>query len=114
MRLIAPCLAIVAIFALSAAKEPAKTPGVPIDGKLQFETKCAMCHGTRGMGTVLLSRRLPSKLAPLEARADLAADMVEIAVRQGIGNMPPLSRAEVSDAELAAIARYLATPGSKR
>ena len=78
----------------------------PHDGKALYEHRCSVCHGTRGMGTLLLSRRRP--VALLEARDDLAAPYVVLAARQGIGNMPALPRGELSDAQLEAIAEYLA------
>jgi mono/diheme cytochrome c family protein len=66
-----------------------------------------MCHRANGMGTGLLSRRLPPEQAQLEARDNLTADYVNAVVRRGLVNMPPLSRAEVSDEALDAIAAYL-------
>jgi cytochrome c553 len=77
------------------------------DEQLYVE-KCAMCHRQMGMGTVILARRMDPKVARLEARTDLTTDYITIAARQGIGNMPRISRAEVSDAQLARIAAYLA------
>jgi mono/diheme cytochrome c family protein len=83
-----------------------------LDGKALFQEKCAMCHGQVGMGTGLLGRRIqPAELA---ARRDLNAMFVETAARIGIGNMPAIPRGEVSDAELKAIAQYLATPPEQR
>ncbi|MEY4502177.1 MAG: hypothetical protein RIS52_2067 [Pseudomonadota bacterium] len=76
------------------------------DERLYVE-KCSMCHRQMGMGTVILARRMDPKLARLEARTDLTADYITAAVRQGIGNMPRISRGEVSDAQLARIAAYL-------
>jgi len=73
-----------------------------------FVEKCGMCHRQMGMGTVLLARRMPPALARLEAREDLTVDYVTAAARQGLGNMPRIRRGEVSDAQLARIARYLA------
>lgn len=73
-----------------------------------FVEKCAMCHRQMGMGTVLLARRMNPAVAMLEARKDLTADFVIQAARAGIGNMPRIQRGEVSDAQLAIIARYLA------
>lgn len=73
-----------------------------------FVEKCAMCHRQMGMGTVILARRLPPEQAMLEARQDLTADLVKLAVRQGIGNMPRIGRGEVSDPQLARIAAWLA------
>ena len=80
----------------------------PTDGHALFGEKCAMCHGPGGMGTGLLARRIDPKIAELEKRSDLSPDYIRAAVRTGIGNMPWLSRGEVSDAQLAAIASYLA------
>jgi Cytochrome C oxidase, cbb3-type, subunit III len=64
------------------------------------------------MGTVILARRMDPKLAMLETRSDLTAAMITSVARQGIGNMPRISRAEVSDAQLSRIAAYL-TKGAK-
>jgi mono/diheme cytochrome c family protein len=80
----------------------ARTP----DERLYVE-KCSMCHRQMGMGTVILARRMDSKVARLEVRTDLTAEYITLTVRQGIGNMPRISRAEVSDAQLARIAGYL-------
>lgn len=82
------------------------------DERLYVE-KCSMCHRQMGMGTVILARRIDPKIARLEARDDLTADYVIAAARQGIGNMPRISRGEVSDAQLAQIARYLARNNSE-
>jgi len=72
-----------------------------------FVEKCAMCHRHHGMGTGLLARRMPDDQAPLEKRTDLNALLIQSAVRQGIGTMPAISRAEVSDAQLHAIVNHL-------
>jgi cytochrome c553 len=77
-----------------------------------FVEKCSMCHRQMGMGTVILARRMDPKLAMLETRSDLTAAMITSVARQGIGNMPRISRAEVSDAQLSRIAAYL-TKGAK-
>jgi cytochrome c553 len=77
-----------------------------------FVEKCGMCHRQMGMGTVILARRMDPKLAMLETRNDLTAAMITSVARQGIGNMPRISRAEVSDAQLSRIAAYL-TKGAK-
>ncbi len=79
-----------------------------LDGKQLFHQKCAMCHGAVGMGTGLLARRMKPEVAPLEMRADLSAAYVERAARIGILNMPPITRGDASDAQLASIAQYLA------
>jgi cytochrome c553 len=73
-----------------------------------FVEKCAMCHRRMGMGTVLLARRVNPALAQLEARPDLTVDYIKAVARQGMGNMPPVRRGELSDAQLDLIAAYLA------
>ncbi len=78
-----------------------------LTGKQLFAQKCAMCHGAVGMGTGLLARRMKPEVAPLEKREDLSAAYVERAARVGILNMPPITRGDVSDAQLASIAQYL-------
>jgi mono/diheme cytochrome c family protein len=78
-----------------------------LSGKQLFEQKCAMCHGAVGMGTGLLARRMKPDVAPLDKREDLSGAYVERAARVGILNMPPITRGDVSDAQLASIAQYL-------
>jgi cytochrome c5 len=73
-----------------------------------FVEKCSMCHRQMGMGTIILARRMDPAVAMLEARRDLPPEFVIQAARAGIGNMPRMSRGEVSDAQLQVIARYLA------
>jgi len=75
-------------------------------GEALYVEHCAMCHGPNGMGTGLLGRRIQPAL--LEARDNLPAQYVIVAARNGIGNMPAIPRGEVSDADLQAIADYLA------
>jgi mono/diheme cytochrome c family protein len=77
-----------------------------LNGKALFHEKCAMCHGAVGMGTGLLARRIQPP--ELTARTDLSVPFVVTFARLGIGNMPAITRGEVSDAELQAIAQYLA------
>jgi mono/diheme cytochrome c family protein len=78
-----------------------------LDGKTLFHQKCEMCHGAAGMGTGLLARRMKPEVAVLEKRDDLSAAYVERAARIGILNMPPITRGDASDAQLASIAQYL-------
>ncbi len=89
-----------------AAAQPA--PLASGEGKQLFDHKCGMCHNAVGMGTGLLARRLPPGQAELEKRQNLPAAFVITIARRGVGNMPPISRGDVSDAELAKIAAYLA------
>ena len=77
----------------------------PPDGKALFTEKCLMCHGKGGMGTGLLSRRVqPPELL---LRDNLVAGFVTQAARIGLGNMPAMTRGEVSDVQLDAIAKFL-------
>ena len=73
-----------------------------------FVEKCGMCHRQMGMGTIILARRMDPAVSMLEARRDMPSEFVIQAARAGIGNMPRISRGEVSDAQLQTIARYLA------
>lgn len=78
-----------------------------------YVEKCSMCHRRMGMGTVILARRLNPEQAELEKNPRLNEAYIRLAARQGIGNMPRISRAEVSDDQLARIARYIARTGDK-
>ena len=87
-------------------------------GKALFDAHCQTCHAavsspaSRGFypGTYALQMRYQGKLpAALEQRTDLTAARVAAVVRQGGGGfMPPLRPTELSDAELTAVAAYLA------
>ncbi|MES2624487.1 MAG: cytochrome c [Pseudomonadota bacterium] len=72
-----------------------------------YAEKCGMCHRAGGMGTGILGRRLSAEQAKLENRTDLQAAYIETAVRAGVGVMFPISRAEVSDAQLQVLTGYL-------
>ena len=93
----------------AAPAATAASPAVQLDGKSLYHERCGMCHQTIGMGVALLSRR-PGDTSKglLEERKDLSAAFVSTVVRTGVINMPRIARGEVSDAELAAIAGYLA------
>lgn len=99
--------ALLMLAAMSGAAHAADAPPAP--GAAEFAELCGMCHQAGGMGTGILSRR-PGDASKglLEARNDLSAAVVKVVVRHGIGNMPRISRGEVSDAQLESIARYLA------
>jgi cytochrome c5 len=72
-----------------------------------YVEKCSMCHREMGMGTVILVRRQPPERAILENREDLTPELIRVAVRSGIGNMPRISRGEVADEQLENIIRHL-------
>ena len=96
--------------ALATDSAPDNAPAAG-PGRDLFAEKCGMCHRSTGMGTGLLSRRYPKGQEQLEVRTNLSAAFVTTVVRHGLNNMPALSRAEVSDPQLATIAGYLA-PGT--
>ena len=77
------------------------------EGEQLFIEKCGMCHRDLGMGTLLLMNRIPREQAKLEDRIELPAELVIAVVRNGLGNMFSISRAEVSDEQLEKIASYL-------
>ncbi|MCB2065178.1 MAG: cytochrome c [Erythrobacter sp.] len=79
-------------------------PGARLYGR-----ECAYCHVGRNTGTIMLQHRLPEGTpAQLHERSNLPAAYVKIVVRNGMVNMPPLSRAELSDEDLDLIADWLA------
>jgi mono/diheme cytochrome c family protein len=86
------------------------------NGEALFSNRCGACHLAGGMGTNLLTKQRmmagePPESAMLANRKDLTIAYVKTVVRQGKMAMPRLSRAEVTDAELDAIARYLGKAG---
>jgi mono/diheme cytochrome c family protein len=87
----------------------ASTAAHAADGKSLFEHHCGKCHDPGGTGTQMLTKRLGKEQALLENRKGLTIELVRNAVRYGILSMPRITRVEVPDAELEAIARYLTT-----
>lgn len=83
------------------------------EGERLFGQECAFCHVGSATGTMMLGRRLGKEQAELVQRADLEPDFIKAAVRNGLMNMPPFSRVELTDAELDRIATYLSRKGRK-
>jgi len=80
-------------------------------GRQVFATWCAACHaaGPRHPGTQALEALYKgAKPAPLEQRTDLVPTVTSTFVRTGVSVMPPFRKTEISDADLAALAAYLA------
>lgn len=94
--------------ALAAAATAETQAGA--DGRELYLARCGGCHLEGGFGTRVLERRVVEGQAMLERRETLPAVMVVSAVRLGIGSMPQMRPAEISDADLAAIAQYLENP----
>jgi mono/diheme cytochrome c family protein len=80
-------------------------------GNEVFQYWCAACHapGPRHPGTQALeSLYKGAKPAALEQRTDLVPELTRSFVRTGVSVMPPFRKTEISDADLAALAAYLA------
>ena len=81
------------------------------DGKAVFTKWCAPCHGDGPgkPGTAALQALYKgAKPAMLEQRTDLVPEITKTFVRNGVSVMPFFRKTEISDAELDALARYLA------
>ena len=76
-------------------------------GEQLFIDRCGGCHLEGGFGTRVLQRRVPKGQAELEKRDVLPAAFTKAVVRRGIGSMPQIRAAELSDGDLQAIAGYL-------
>jgi mono/diheme cytochrome c family protein len=102
-------LGLVASMALGAAAVAQDAPAAQPAGEALFVQKCGLCHLEGGFGTRVLSRRVPQGHALLQDRENLPAVFTSLVVRRGLGSMPQIRPAELSDAQLAVIARYLET-----
>jgi (+)-pinoresinol hydroxylase len=111
------CAAVVGALALGAVSFAAAQTSAIERGKAAFDHTCAPCHGTgrgnegRAMlpGTDALRIKYGGKIpALLEQRTDLTADTIRAFVRTGTFSMPPFRQTELTDAEIADIAVYLA------
>jgi mono/diheme cytochrome c family protein len=81
-------------------------------GAAVFNNWCTACHGknpANAPGTRSLQFKYQGKVpAALEERSDLTADSVKFYVRQGVAMMPFYRKTEIGDADLDALAAYLA------
>jgi len=101
--------AMLAALVVAAQAAPAAQPA--ISGKAVFEKWCAPCHapGPGHPGTIALAALYKgAKPAALAERTDLTPEIVKHYVRTGVSVMPFFRKTEVSDAELASLADYLA------
>ncbi len=85
-------------------------------GESLFSNRCGSCHLAGGMGTNLLTKQRiaagqPPETALLANRTDLTRSYVKSVVRGGKMAMPRLTRVDVTDSELDAIAGYLGKAG---
>jgi mono/diheme cytochrome c family protein len=80
-------------------------------GNEVFQYWCAPCHapGARHPGTQALDALYKgAKPGALEQRTDLLPELTRAFVRTGVSVMPPFRKTEISDADLEALAAYLA------
>lgn len=100
--------------AAAQTKGPAAGDRAQLDrGKAVYDQWCGACHdpGPRHPGTQALDALYKGKKpGALEARTDLIPKLTETFVRKGVSVMPPFRKTEISDADLAALAAYLARP----
>lgn len=118
----APQLTIFLLAAACATAAVAQTDTIE-RGKQVFAHWCAPCHGAgRGddgapmlPGTHALTLKYRGqKPGLLEERTDLPPELLKAFVRTGVASMPPFRKTEVSDADLEAIAAYLAAKAAQR
>jgi mono/diheme cytochrome c family protein len=110
--------AAIAFAGLMAASDAAAQAADQVQlGRAKFEYACAPCHAAgpgddgRAMlpGTQSLQLKYKGeKPALLEQRTDLPPEILKTFVRRGSWSMPAFRKTEVSDAEIVAIAAYLA------
>ncbi len=112
-------LAVGALVSLSAIAQDARVEPVRADlpGRVIFERQCAPCHGTgpgddgapMRPGTAALTVKYNGDLpGALELRSDLSLPVLRMFVRRGSGAMPMFRPSELTDADIAAVADYLA------
>ena len=105
---------LLAIAAALAATPAFAQPEPAPDGKALYAEHCALCHNQRGHASNLMGKRLGPERSIIETRAANNAQFIAFVVRHGLGSMPPLRRAELSDAELKAMTDYLTQPQTAR
>jgi mono/diheme cytochrome c family protein len=90
-----PCGAIVALVLCAAASTVSR--GQEDAGKAAYNRTCQVCHAAEGRGDAGPS------LVPLEKEYDEVLGIV----REGAGQMPPISAERVSDEDVKHIVEYL-------
>jgi (+)-pinoresinol hydroxylase len=96
--------------AVQAADSPARAAPAA-NGQAVYEHWCAPCHapGPGHPGTQSLQVKYAGKTsAVLLERTDLSPQAVAVFVRQGVLMMAPFRKTEISDADLTALAAYVA------
>ena len=104
-------LAAAVVLAMVAGPVAAQEPVSVERGKQVFDHWCAPCHGAGPgkPGTAALNALYKGqKPALLEERTDLVPELTKQFVRNGVSVMPFFRKTEISDADLEALAAYLA------
>lgn len=98
--------------ATARAADPSAAPAaaMPTPGAGIYDKWCSDCHRhPAGPGTRALERRYRGTVPSiLEQRDNVNAELVKLVVRRGMSFMPSFRKTEISDAELAQVASYLA------
>ena len=105
--LLAGAISLALVSALASSQQSTETER----GEVVFDQWCAPCHapGPGHPGTQALDALYQgSKPGALEARTDLIPALTRTFVRNGAAVMAPFRKTEISDAELEALAAYLA------
>lgn len=96
----------------SIAQQPQRASGENAAAETYF-AECGYCHLAGGTGTLMVGRRRGEENALLADRNDLESEYVRFVVRNGLVNMPPLTRVEVTEAELDLIVEFLTRKGQQ-
>ncbi len=86
-------------------------------GKQVYQRWCVHCHapGRGNPGTQSLQVKYQGKVpAVLLERTDITPEFITFTVRHGAMSMPPFRKTEITDKELAALSRWMASGGGKR
>jgi mono/diheme cytochrome c family protein len=108
MKRVITALLLAAGFSLTAN---AAEPAAQVSGEAVYKRWCTHCHsaGRGNPGTESLQVKYGGKVpAVLLDRTDLSPQVVATFVRTGVLSMPPFRKTEVTDAELTAVAAYVA------
>ncbi|HSC16090.1 MAG TPA: cytochrome c [Gammaproteobacteria bacterium] len=109
--MIAPSMWLTGLVTALACAQAQAQESTASRGNQVFQYWCAPCHapGARHPGTQALEALYKgAKPAALEQRTDLLPDLTRAFVRTGVSVMPPFRKTEISDADLEALAAYLA------
>ena len=85
-------LVLVGLLAVVGTTEAQEHPGLE-----SYRQVCQLCHGERGRGDI----------APVLVPLGFDAEYVLAVVREGYGQMPPISQRELSDDDVRQVVAYL-------